>query len=84
MGSLLETASPHRSRLAPPTVRREPNRKSFPIWEQRQDFIDGGRRRRPSSKTVPDRSVQIPIEAGRVFRFEAGHGSDMKPATIPN
>jgi hypothetical protein len=28
--------------------------------------------------------LQIPIEAGRVFRFEAGHGSDMKPATIPN
>jgi hypothetical protein len=29
-------------------------------------------------------SLQIPTEAGRVFRFEAGHRSDMKPATIPN
>ncbi len=28
--------------------------------------------------------VQIPIEAGRVFRGDAGHGSDLKPATIPN
>jgi len=28
--------------------------------------------------------VQIPIEAGRVFRRDAGQRSDMKPATIPN
>jgi hypothetical protein len=28
--------------------------------------------------------LQIPIEAGRVFRGDAGHGSDLKPATIPN
>ena len=28
--------------------------------------------------------LQIPIEAGRVFRREAGQRSDMKPATIPN
>jgi hypothetical protein len=27
--------------------------------------------------------VQIPTEAGRVFRFEVGHRSDMKPASIP-
>jgi hypothetical protein len=27
--------------------------------------------------------VQIPIEAGRVFRGEAGQHSDLKPATIP-
>jgi len=28
--------------------------------------------------------MQIPIEAGRVFRRDAGQRSDMKPATIPN
>jgi hypothetical protein len=27
--------------------------------------------------------VRIPIEAGRVFRREAGQGSGLKPATIP-
>jgi hypothetical protein len=27
--------------------------------------------------------LQIPTEAGRVFRFEVGHRSDMKPASIP-
>jgi hypothetical protein len=28
--------------------------------------------------------LQIPIEAGRVFRRDAGQHSDLKPATIPN
>src|SRR5260370_2755919 len=28
-------------------------------------------------------SVRIPIYSGRVFRREAGHRSDLKPATIP-
>ncbi len=27
--------------------------------------------------------VWIPTEAGRGFRFDVGHRSDMKPATIP-
>ena len=27
--------------------------------------------------------MRIPIYAGRVFRFEAGQRSDLKPATIP-
>ncbi|MCK1659427.1 hypothetical protein IVA90_17725 [Bradyrhizobium sp. 151] len=27
--------------------------------------------------------VRIPIYFGRVFRLEAGHRSDLKPATIP-
>ena len=27
--------------------------------------------------------VRIPIEAGQVFRGEAGHRSDLKPAGIP-
>jgi len=27
--------------------------------------------------------VQIPTEAGRVFRREGGHHSEVKPATIP-
>jgi len=32
----------------------------------------------------PGIALQIPIEAGRVFRRDAGQRSDMKPATIPN
>jgi hypothetical protein len=28
-------------------------------------------------------SVRIPIQSGRVFRFDAGHHSDLKPAAIP-
>ena len=27
--------------------------------------------------------MRIPIQTGRVFRFEAGHHSGMKPAGIP-
>jgi len=27
--------------------------------------------------------VEIPTEAGRGFRFDVGHRSDLKPATIP-
>jgi hypothetical protein len=27
--------------------------------------------------------VRIPTQAGRGYRFEAGQGSDLKPATIP-
>jgi len=27
--------------------------------------------------------VWIPTEAGRGFRFDVGHRSDLKPATIP-
>ena len=33
-----------------------------------------------SSGTV---SLRIPIQTGRVFRFEGGHHSGMKPARIP-
>jgi hypothetical protein len=29
------------------------------------------------------RELRIPIEAGRVFRREAGQRSDVNPATIP-
>jgi len=29
------------------------------------------------------RLMQIPPQAGRVFRDEAGQGSGMKPATVP-
>ncbi len=34
-------------------------------------------------KTDRDSFVRIPIDSGRVFRREAGHRSDLKPATIP-
>jgi hypothetical protein len=38
-------------------------------------------------KPLPGRrqpvKVRIPIEAGRVFRFEVGQRSNVKPATIP-
>jgi hypothetical protein len=27
--------------------------------------------------------LEIPTEAGRGFRFDVGHRSDLKPATIP-
>jgi hypothetical protein len=29
------------------------------------------------------RSLQIPTEGGHLFRLDAGHRSDLKPATIP-
>ena len=33
---------------------------------------------------IPDDfNVRIPIYSGRVYRREAGHRSDLKPATIP-
>ena len=39
---------------------------------------------RPSMRFVAIKSeVRIPIEAGQVFRGEAGHRSDLKPAGIP-
>jgi hypothetical protein len=27
--------------------------------------------------------MRIPTQSGRLFRFEAGHGTDLIPATIP-
>jgi hypothetical protein len=30
-----------------------------------------------------DPCVQIPTQAGHLFRFDRGHPSDLKPATIP-
>jgi hypothetical protein len=30
-----------------------------------------------------DVRLEIPTEAGRGFRFDVGHRSDLKPATIP-
>jgi hypothetical protein len=45
---------------------------------------------RPCDRTHPQTDVsddrgelRIPINSGRVFRREAGHRSDLKPATIP-
>jgi phosphoglycolate phosphatase-like HAD superfamily hydrolase len=32
---------------------------------------------------IPWAIVRIPIQSGRVFRFDAGHHSDLKPAAIP-
>ena len=37
----------------------------------------------PKVRRIAFDKVRIPIYSGRVFRFEAGHRSDMKPATIP-
>ncbi|MDH2348874.1 hypothetical protein [Bradyrhizobium sp. SSUT77] len=34
-------------------------------------------------RTYIEKVVRIPIYFGRVFRLEAGHRSDLKPATIP-
>jgi hypothetical protein len=38
-----------------------------------------------TSENARDRALalQIPTEAGRVFRFDVGHHSDLKPATVP-
>jgi hypothetical protein len=41
------------------------------------------RRSFPCSANLPPIVVRIPIYSGRVFRREAGHRSDLKPATIP-
>jgi hypothetical protein len=36
----------------------------------------------PALPAVPQKTdVRIPIHSGRVFRFEAGRDSEMKPAT---
>jgi len=32
---------------------------------------------------MSEASLQIPTQAGRVFRDEAGRGSGMKPARVP-
>ncbi|MFM2444486.1 MAG: hypothetical protein RJB09_1672, partial [Pseudomonadota bacterium] len=32
---------------------------------------------------VAKAQVQIPTQAGHLFRFDRGHPSDLKPATIP-
>ena len=37
----------------------------------------------PAARKDQECSVRIPIYSGRVFRLEAGHRSDLKPATIP-
>jgi len=38
----------------------------------------------PTAFSVPrGLKVRISIYSGRVFRFEAGHHSEMKPAAIP-
>ena len=33
--------------------------------------------------TVTSRGLRIPTQSGHRFRFDAGHRSDLKPATIP-
>jgi hypothetical protein len=35
------------------------------------------------SPVILNPDMRIPIYSGRVFRREAGHRSDLKPATIP-
>ena len=35
------------------------------------------------ARSKPQGGVRIPIHSGRVFRREAGHRSDLIPATIP-
>ncbi|MHC2696710.1 hypothetical protein ACVME9_009255 [Bradyrhizobium liaoningense] len=43
-------------------------------------LIASGKPFRPSTTAI---RMRIPIYSGRVFRLEAGHRSDLKPATIP-
>ncbi|WP_210166468.1 hypothetical protein, partial [Bosea vaviloviae] len=44
---------------------------------------DGGRCITGMGALVADIDLRIPIHSGRVFRFEAGHRSDLMSATIP-
>jgi len=37
----------------------------------------------PIDRLRSRRGVRIPTQSGRRFRFEAGHHSDLIPATIP-
>ncbi len=64
---------------------------SFLVWVKRSSTARG----RPGSQQEgllpqhhqvdarPLELVRIPIYSGRVFRREAGRGSDLKPASIP-
>jgi regulator of nucleoside diphosphate kinase len=47
-----------------------------PYWTRRGSGFHTDRPRREGR-------VRIPIQSGQVFRFEVGHHSGMKPATIP-
>ncbi len=35
------------------------------------------------NRLIKTHDLEIPTEAGRGFRFDVGHRSDLKPATIP-
>lgn len=49
-------------------------------WSHRQP---GSRRVIVKSRSVRGAGMRIPVQAGRVFRHEAGQRSDLMPATIP-
>jgi transposase len=64
-------------------------------WARIEPLLPRGRK---SARRVDDRRVisgivhmlesearrlQIPTQAGHLFRFDRGHPSDLKPATIP-
>ena len=48
-----------------------------------EDVISLSKQLSPPSKSGLVAILRIPTQAGRVFRREAGRGSDLKPATIP-
>jgi hypothetical protein len=39
--------------------------------------------KRAIAAQIANRDMQIPTEGGHLFRLDAGHRSDLKPATIP-
>lgn len=63
-----------------------PRHTTIEEYEVEQSFPEIGRRTMllNARKVFYEGNMQIPIEAGRVFRREAGQRSDLKPATIPN
>jgi hypothetical protein len=48
------------------------------------DEGDGKNTYDPGTNTYTAAAVRIPTHSGRVFRFDAGRDSDLKPATVPN
>jgi hypothetical protein len=50
---------------------------------KRPSFANGIKRDLAAVRAAVTESLWIPTEAGRGFRFDVGHRSDLKPATIP-
>jgi hypothetical protein len=54
-----------------------------PVGKRPPKPLSVERSARLQAKTLKDQWLRIPTQSGRGFRFEAGHRSDLIPATIP-